>query len=286
MGSLFIIIDILALLLVAPLSNVGMFAFEDSGDPFNIVYFVAMMLVTTGAILLLRKFRRGDLVKWILRGTIWVSLFSTAYSLTWLFIDDPAALIISLISSLSFIYVLSRWPRWYIVDTAALLLGSVTTAIVGISLNSSLVVALLAVLAVYDAISVYKTGHMLTLAETILGSGLPLMVVIPKTRGYGDMEKIEIRKEAPPEGSERRGFYMGLGDLVLPSCLVVSIYWSLDWAGLPIMGAVILGTLLGFVALSTLVAKGKPQAGLPFLCGGAILGWVISNLILFGRIIW
>jgi presenilin-like A22 family membrane protease len=99
------------------------------------------------------------------------------------------------------------------------------------------------------------------------------------------VEKIEIRKEASPEGSERRGFYMGLGDLVLPSCLVVSVYWSFDLAGLPIIVAVVLGTLFGFVALSTLVAKGKPQAGLPFLCGGAIFGWVISNLILFGRIV-
>jgi presenilin-like A22 family membrane protease len=169
------------------------------------------------------------------------------------------------------------------VDAAALLLGAVTTAILGISMSTPLIVALLSVLAVYDAISVYKTGHMLTLAEAILGSGLPLMVVIPKGRGYGDVGKVEIKN--PETGGERRGFYMGLGDLVLPSCLVVSVFWGLDYAGWPVIAAVIIGTLLGFMGLSTLVAKGKPQAGLPFLCGGAILGWILANLALFGRII-
>jgi presenilin-like A22 family membrane protease len=32
------------------------------------------------------------------------------------------------------------------------------------------------------------------------------------------------------------------------------------------------------------VIKGKPQAGLPFLCGGAILGYLLSSYMLFGTL--
>lgn len=285
MGSFFVVVDVLALLLVAPFGGSGLFAFEDAGDPVNVVYFVVMMLVSTGVILGLRRFRGGWLVRWVLRGAVWFSFFSTFYSLAWFVFDDPLATLVSVVSSSVFVWVLVRWPRWYIVDAAAILLGSVTTAVLGISFSAPLVVVLLLGLAVYDAVSVYKTKHMLTLAEMILGSGLPLMVVIPKGRGYGDVEKVVIRSEAPPVGEERRGFYMGLGDIVLPGCLVVSVYWGLGLAGAPVVLAVLLGTLLGFAVLSVFVAGGRPQAGLPFLCGGAVLGYVVSSLALFGRLV-
>jgi presenilin-like A22 family membrane protease len=46
-----------------------------------------------------------------------------------------------------------------------------------------------------------------------------------------------------------------------------------------------IGTLIGFTLLATLVMKGKPQAGLPLLCSGAILGYLVSSLLLFGRLV-
>ena len=285
MGALFIVIDLFALLLVGPFSDVGLFAFEDAGDPVDVVYFAAMMLFSTGIILLLRKFRRGAFVKWVLRGAIGFSLFSTFYSLSWLAWGDPFALVFSAAFSLLCVWILVRWPRWYVIDAAAILLGSVTTAVLGISLAAPLVAALLLVLAVYDAVSVYKTRHMLSLAEAILNSGLPLVLIIPKRGGYKEGERVEILKGNPSVEGERRAFYMGLGDLVIPGCLVVSIYSTLGLGGLPVIVAVVLGTLLGFSVLSVFVAGGKPQAGLPFLCSGAVLGYVLSSFLLFGRLI-
>ncbi|MCJ2514084.1 MAG: hypothetical protein LN408_06580 [Candidatus Thermoplasmatota archaeon] len=35
----------------------------------------------------------------------------------------------------------------------------------------------------------------------------------------------------------------------------------------------------------TFVVKGKPQAGLPCLCGGAILGYLVSSYAWFGKIV-
>ncbi|MGF3522877.1 MAG: presenilin family intramembrane aspartyl protease, partial [Candidatus Bathyarchaeia archaeon] len=42
------------------------------------------------------------------------------------------------------------------------------------------------------------------------------------------------------------------------------------------------GTLAGFAVLMMFVLKGKPQAGLPFLCPGAIIGYLVSSFILTG----
>jgi presenilin-like A22 family membrane protease len=125
---------------------------------------------------------------------------------------------------------------------------------------------------------------MLTLAEAILNSGLPLMVVVPKGFDYKESRGIKIQRGTPPPGSERNAFYMGLGDLVIPGCLVVSVYGALGPVGLPIVVSVMIGTLVGFIVLSVFVARGRPQAGLPFLCSGAILGYVVSSLILLGHL--
>jgi len=285
MGSLFIVVDLFALILVAPFSDIGLYAFEDAGDPVNIVYFAVMLLASTGIILLLRRFMRGRFIRWVLLGSVWVSFFSTLYSLIWVAVGDPMALISAVVFSSLFVFALVRWPKWYVIDAAAILLAAVTTSVLGISLSIPVTVILLVVLAVYDVVSVYKTKHMLSLAEAILNSGLPLMVIVPKGRDYVDGKKVEIRKESTSPTGERRGFYMGLGDIIIPGCLLVSIYWAFGLATWLIITATLAGTLLGFALLSVAVAGGKPQAGLPFLCGGALLGYAVSSLILYGRLI-
>ena len=50
------------------------------------------------------------------------------------------------------------------------------------------------------------------------------------------------------------------------------------WVGI---GAMI-GGLAGYFVLMTYVARGRPQAGLPLLNGGAILGYLITALLLVG----
>ena len=74
-----------------------------------------------------------------------------------------------------------------------------------------------------------------------------------------------------------------MGDIVFPGILAESSFFNIAGNGFTIALSVIIGTLLGFIALSALVIKGKPQAGLPFLCSGAILGYLVSTFLLYGR---
>ena len=72
---------------------------------------------------------------------------------------------------------------------------------------------------------------------------------------------------------------MGLGDLVIPGALVVSAKATLGWSvGLFAM----LGSVVGFFILMVFVLSGRPQAGLPLLNGGAILGYILGSLIFTG----
>jgi len=87
--------------------------------------------------------------------------------------------------------------------------------------------------------------------------------------------------------------FMGLGDVIFPGILVISaLTWlpegtsMLGFGSGPLMVAIgtLIGGLLGYFALMTRVAMGKPQAGLPLLCGGSILGYLISVLIFIGPV--
>ena len=149
-------------------------------------------------------------------------------------------------------------------------------SIFGVSLDILPVVLLLILLAVYDAISVYKTKHMITLAEGVIDLKTPILFVVPKRRDYSFIRDGIGKLD---DGGERAAFIIGMGDLIMPSILVVSANVFLKgWRfggiiNLPALGAII-GSLAGLSVLLYFVSSGKPQAGLPPLNGGTILGFL------------
>ena len=70
------------------------------------------------------------------------------------------------------------------IDISGIIVGAGAIAIFGMSLGILLVIILLIVLAIYDAISVYKTKHMIDLADTVMDLKLPILLVIPKIKKY------------------------------------------------------------------------------------------------------
>jgi presenilin-like A22 family membrane protease len=159
---------------------------------------------------------------------------------------------------------------------------------------------LLSALAVYDAISVYGTEHMLTLAEGVMELRLPIVLVVPATRGYSFLEEAdgdaEVVEEEDIEGDEeseseerqlegvdeeeREAYFIGLGDAVMPTILVASAAHFLDT---PVVFGVelaaltaIVGTLIGLLVLMRMVFAGRAHAGLPLLNGGAIAGYLVG----------
>ncbi len=283
MGGFMILVDCLALLVTNIFNVNGAAVFEDPNDPSNLLFLMVVMLVFTGAILVFARFHLMKILKGIFLLSTASLILIVIYLLTSTFIVDPWAFIFSIVATIVLITLLITYPEWYIVDICGVILGVGSIVLFGISLSVPLVVALLIIMAVYDAISVYKTKHMIDLADAVLNLRMPAMLVVPKNRDYSFIKEIQGLKEKIERGEKREAFFLGLGDIVFPGILAESSFFNIAGNGFTIALSVIIGTLLGFIALSALVIKGKPQAGLPFLCSGAILGYLVSTFLLYGR---
>lgn len=287
MFALFISVQVVALVLV-PLYPSDYQAFPDSNNPVNPLIYIVMVLAMTGLVLLLIKIGLGRIIKVIFLTAVAISSVFVLLPIVYQAVPDfNWAMVISIIISGLLIAALLLRPEWYVVNTVGFIVGCGAAIILGLSLGILPVLILLVALAIYDAISVYKTKHMIALAEGVVPLRLPVVFVIPKNKDF-TMDSLADKPltEEPPE--ERGAMFMGVGDAVIPSVLTVSSFvflpavsGSFDHANLLVSIGVIIGSTLGFMVLMRYVMKGNPQAGLPLLNGGAILGFMVMYLLVF-----
>lgn len=277
MPILLVAVEIGSILLALPVQAAGLAAFEDPDSVANPLIFMVILLVFTGFLLLLIKYDMKKIISLV----IGISIFLTfAYIFTaivgMVMGQTDAAIVVMLIISILATVLLYKYPEWYVIDALGVLIAAGVASIFGVSLNIWPVLVLLIILAVYDAISVYKTKHMISLAEGVIDLKTPILFVIPKKRNYSFIKEGVGKLEA---GSERSAFIIGMGDLIMPSVLVVSanvFSQSTRVFGMitiPALGAII-GSLAGLVVLLYFVESGRPQAGLPPLNGGTIIGFL------------
>ncbi|MHC1596058.1 MAG: presenilin family intramembrane aspartyl protease PSH [Candidatus Syntropharchaeales archaeon] len=265
MGLFILIVQIAAVILAPDFESAGIVAFENPESVTNPIIYIIFILVFT--LFLLFVMRREH--KWMIKLVMYGAVFGTLF---YVFIL-PFSAVVALISAFGLTLLIYIYPEWYVIDGVGLIIAAGATSIFGVSLAVIPVIVLLIILAIYDAISVYRTRHMVTLAEGVLDLKLPILFILPRRKGFSFLKNTELKGG--------NAFIMGLGDAIIPSILVVSanfyleempMIWILNY---PALGAII-GTIVGYVALSTFVGKGKPHAGLPFLNTGAILGFLVG----------
>ena len=209
-----------------------------------------------------------------------------------------AALILTTILMI-LLYVHSEW---YVVNTVGVLVGSGVIVMLGVTFVPTLIIVFMIAAAVYDAWAVYRSKHMLDLADTMIGLRLPILLVAPQEKGYSFIDETVSMKQknevqpAPPrpmntsQPKKKKGkdaMFMGLGDVIFPGMLVLSAAQYIEGSeGFQIAMTTLLGGLIGYFVLMTYVARGRAQAGLPLLNGGAILGYVIGGMLLVGTAIF
>jgi presenilin-like A22 family membrane protease len=215
--------------------------------------------------------------KWIFKclvytSTIFMLYITFAVFFTFIpFLTVAEYNIASFVVAIMLTVLLYIYPKWYIVDLIGVCSAGGIAALLGISFFIVPAIVVLVLLAVCDAISVYKTKHMITMADAGMDTKLPLMLTAPKKLNYSFI-KNGFKKEGGNEA-----FFLGVGDVVEHTILVVSAHVLLHSA-YPVIGAM-LGTLVGCVVLFIMAIKGKAQAGLPFLNFEAIVGFFASVLI-------
>src|SRR5205809_7654274 len=304
MGILLVSSQLVAIALSPLFAEANFQAFPSPQDVTNTVVYLIMILVFTAIILGLVRYRRQNLAKYVILASIFVTLAFVLLLPVLIAVDyatggtldvDLLGIVSTLLSfglAAGLVFLLLKFPEWYVVDTIGFVTAAGVTAILGISFGILPAVLLLIALAFYDAWAVYRTKHMITLADELKSQRLPILLVIPKKAGYSFRQQKSL-KEQVASGEEREAMFVGLGDLIIPGILAVSAFTFSSAAGRSFLGVLpngiiafgtVLGSLVGFMVLMRYVLKGNPQAGLPLLNGGALLGFIIASLLVYGTV--
>ena len=205
--------------------------------------------------------------------------------------------IIGILFSVLLMILLYVHSEWYVVNTVGILVGSGVIVMLGVSFVPTLIMVFMIAAAIYDAWAVYKSKHMLDLADTMMNLNLPILLVAPQDSDYTmrtERMTVHDANEADdnlvPQIAQERvvaksndAMLMGLGDVIFPGMLVLStIQYVGGDNGLLMAMTTLVGSLIGYSILMYYVGKGQAQAGLPLLNGGAILGYVVGGLLTIG----
>lgn len=290
-AGLFVMVQVIAMLLVPQYEYFGYQAFGPQGqsNPLIPLAYVAFLVLFTVLLLYIFKLKKGNLLRAIFIFVMSLSAISVLLPVFVLLLPayPDADLILSFCVMVGIALALWLYPEWYVVDTWGFIMAAGITAIFGISLGILPAFVLLVAMAAYDFIAVYRTKHMISIAEGAMDLNLPIMLMVPRKLGFSNFEKKGpmVRKDDDP----REALYIGLGDMIIPGVLTVSAFANLPrspvlWGaggGLLVAVGCLLGAFAGFIMLMRLTSRGRPQAGLPLLNTGTIAGFIISYLIVF-----
>lgn len=289
--ALFLAAQALAVFLQEPFEASGVDqAFENPDDPLNGVWLLLFVVGFTVLILWIARRKGEKLIQALILASVGLTLVYVLFPLLDLLPIDvfqsypvrigglvqgvnpaiaPAAALAGLLT-----WLLYRRPEWYTVNAVGVGVSAGAIAIFGSSFTPVTYLIVLVAFAVYDYVSVYRTKHMLSLADKVLDLHLPIMLVVPKGLDYSFLEETGGTREAadaPQANPKRRdALFIGLGDIVIPSIFAVT---ALQISAMASFGS-FMGISAGLLVLMAFVLKGKPHAGLPTLNTGAFVGFL------------
>ena len=304
---LFVLVQLGALALVDTFFEQGYQAVENPDDPTISVLYIGAILVATAFMLAAFKYNLDWIVRLVVVGVSGLLAFYVFAAIV------PA--IVALVGGVAIAAALLIHPEWYVIDTAGVLMGAGAAGLFGITFGVLPAILLLVVLAVYDAISVYGTEHMLDLAEGVMDLHIPVVLIVPLSLSYSlldddsDEETLGDDSDEKADGAiadssastdsendrsededsslDREAFFIGLGDAVIPAVLVASAAFfspatNYGFAVIELNTPALfagLGTIGGLLVLMWMVQKGRAHAGLPLLNGGAIGGYLLGSIV-------
>lgn len=242
-----------------------------------IIYYLIAAVVFSVAIIYIGRRRGANVIRYFF---IAVSAFVVYYvfSILGLYIADTLLqyYIISIAPAVLLAFLMIKYQRWYITNIVGFIMtagvASIWAEVIGVWAS----VVFLAVFALYDYISVYRTKHMISLAKISVEQRLPMLFVYPTRKGASADNLIFEPRETASRGDV---IALGFGDTVFPAIMVVSSALfqpsrPLLFIGLPIIGAAI-GMIILFFGISS-----RPAPGLPLINSGAIGGFLIAFAIM------
>lgn len=277
-GALFFAVQLLAVAVAPRLASRGV-SYGEGGDA--LVPLVLGLAVGTLLSLAVVRYRRSERV---VRAVMLVSLAVAVWFTLSAFLGAiPGAIGAAVCAVLAW-----RVPRWEVGNVVAVVGVSGAAGLFGASLSPPYALAALVLAAAYDAYAVYVSGHMRTVADASERMKVPAMFVVPTDGDYDDGRS----SLGGNGGGKPTATALGAGDALFPAVLTASAaveHATGAWFGrapplvlglAPRAFGALVGSLVGFAALQLLVQRrGGMHAGLPFVNGGAIAGFLLAALL-------
>lgn len=227
--------------------------------------FLLYFLLSSLFIFLVSYFLRLQKGKNLIFRTIFIlAVFSGGLTFLSAWLPDEISLV--LMSFLVFWWL--RKPSIFIQNL--LIMGAIVGAgsVIGLALEPSMVILLLAIFSVYDFIAVYKTGHMIKMAKEMLKSKAMLALIIPSNIS-GLKESLEKVK---PGG---KFLILGGGDIISPLLLAASLVPSSISKSLIVAFFALVGLSFTFLIFLS-QKKRQPIPALPPIALFSILGYLVT----------
>jgi presenilin-like A22 family membrane protease len=209
MAFLLLLVQLVAFALSEPFEANEFKAFSNPEATSNAVLWIIAVLAFTLFIFIVIKLNKRWIIQLIILLTVISTFYYVFFALLSAFLSVETNFILTTILSIGLTVLLYKYPEWYVIDFVGIIIGAGASSIFGISLAIRPTLVLLILLAVYDYIAVYRTKHMVALAEGVMDLKLPILLVFPKHLKYSFLTE-KFDKE------EREAFFMGLGDAVIP----------------------------------------------------------------------
>ena len=233
-------------------------------------YLLIGIAIGTGLLLLLARFNQERL--W----AVWFSLavFMLSYIALSAFLPLTAALLVSGV----FVWLkVDTRLHWIPRNIPELFLYAGIAGVFVPMLTLPIALLLLLAISIYDAIAVWRSKHMVSLARFQIESGRFAGFSIPRAITTPKAAKSDAKKGAKKAKPVQHGgsAILGGGDFAFPLLFSGTLLLTLGWV--PAIGSVI-GGYIALLLLFTYSQKNKFYPAMPFLAAGLILGGLLGTL--------
>lgn len=223
------------------------------------------VLFTTAFIFFSFKFQRFG--RWLYRVFLTLIMFSAAQALAGIWFGPVTALVLSV--AVPVLYWL--WQNVLVQNAVMLITLAAIGALLGLAITPLTAVLVLVVLSFYDIVAVYRTGHMVKLAQGMLAARAVFGFIIPEhNRDFAT----NVATVQPGAGF----MILGSGDVILPLVLAAALVRTAPGQALVVAGFATLGALLTQL-LFTNQRERRPMAALPPIAMLAIVGYLLATLL-------
>ena len=162
-----------------------------------------------------------------------------------------------------------KWPRLWLHN---LLLGVSLVgyaSVFGLLLSPGVALGIMAVISIYDLVSV-RSGHMMWMVKKLSGVSIIPAFVFPRAGADWSMSLADVKLD---EEDERIVSLLGGGDVAFGLILMVSVLAASGVGAALLMAAILLAGLLSVYWVQKVFFKGGPTPAMPPITAVAALGY-------------